>query len=65
MKENKSYPRSRGKKPKGISRELRVKIEENTKINDKHIKFFTLNETKEDYLSQKIIRELITIKGGG
>ena len=59
MKEDKSYPRSRGKKPKGISKKLRAKIEENTRINDKHIKFFTLKETKEDYLSQRIIKELV------
>lgn len=46
---------------KRISPELRDKIEENTRINNEKIKFITLNETKEDYLSQQIVKELIKV----
>lgn len=45
-----------------ISQELRDKIEENTRINNEKIKFFTLTETKEDYLARRIVRGLIKIK---
>lgn len=39
-----------------ISPELRAKIEENTKVNNKEIKFFTRVETKDSYLVQNLMK---------
>lgn len=50
---------------KRISPGLLAKIGENTQINNKRIKFFTLIETKEEILARNIMREVIKIKEGG
>ena len=50
---------------KRISPELLAKMEENTRINNEKIKFFTLEDTKENILARNIMRNLIKIKKGG
>ena len=48
-----------------ISPELLAKMEENTRINNEKIKFFTLEDTKENIVARNIMRDLIKIKKGG
>lgn len=60
IKENKLKPFK-----KRISPELLAKMAENTKINNKKIKFFTLIETKDEILARNIVKEVIKIKKGG
>jgi len=56
----KPYSRRRGEKLKSfkerISRELQDKIKENTKINNKKIKFYTVEETRDTFLVQNLLK---------
>jgi len=56
----KPYSRRRGEKPKSfkerISQELQDKIKENTKINNKKIKFYTVEETRDTFLVQNLLK---------
>ena len=50
---------------KRISPELLAKMEENTRINNERIKFFTFNETKDNILVRNLVRDLAKTKEGG